>query len=254
MKPILFLIAAICFPQVVAATSIIAVWTAERVVIAADGKLTSSAGTSSKVCKIRKEGNFWYASAGLYEYAKMDFSISAIVHKAYETSQFRDRLLTFATLDLTPAVGERLMTARETVDEILKKNANLNFSDVVMIAKEKDGLKVVHHQTDISRNAQTFSPNGIRIVSVSSDIRDLPTEHPPKMQMLTAPRKHAVNEYIARFPELIESGNPVLIARKFIQLEIERYTDEVGDPIAILSIEKDGTAEWKEHGACKDAQ
>ena len=249
MKRALFYL--LCFttlllPVGVKATSIVALWTPERIVIAADSRLSPLVdGTYSQVCKIRAEGNLWYATAGLYEAPIDGFNISNIIHEAYSKARHKDNIVSFAMTELSFEVAKRLNAVRERVDVVLRNNPNLNLAELILVAKEKDGFKAVYNQTDISRLMQSTNA-----MAFDGEIGIIP-ENRNAMQILVAGRKDAILEYIASNPAWAKGDDLVAIAHKFIQMEIDRYPMGVGGPISILAINKDGTVKWEDPGLCE---
>lgn len=245
---------AVLSPLAVGATTIVAIWSSDRIVIAADSRRTSLLdGSYAQVCKIRNEGSVWYATAGLYEASIEGFNISKIVHEVYLESPVKEHLLGF-TMYLSPAIGQALVSVRERIDAVLSTNPNLNFADIVMVAKEKDGLRAVHYRTDISRTVPRTSANGVRSMAFWGEEEDIPTKNPLGMEIIGAGRTEAIAEYIRANPQWTKERDPVSVARMFVQMEIDRHPNEVGGPIAILTIESNGSVQWKDRAACLEGK
>jgi hypothetical protein len=234
-------------------TTIVALWTPDRIIMAADSALSDEHKMRiGSTCKIRREGDIRFATAGLFEYPMTGFSMPTIAHKAYEHTPNPKTLLKFDMI-FSGEVAMALDMAKDSVSEVLARDPNLNRAEIIMIAAEDGSLKATYSQSDISGTIKTIRMNqgkgrGIAFVGEKQEI---PSGRPYRMEMIVAGARNAIILYQIQHPEW-RAMEPVEAARMFIELEIAENDQIVGRPISILVMERSGATSWIERGECPE--
>jgi ATP-dependent protease HslVU (ClpYQ) peptidase subunit len=206
-------------PADVGATTIVVIWRPDRIVLAADSKLSSLTDPvlSRATCKIRSQGHIWYAAAGLYEASITGFNIVEIIRDTYVRSRNLDSVIAFAMMDLSREVADRLNAVRQHAAAAAHQlDRNLNFADIIMIAKEPNGLRGVQYQTDISELRESRNSRGVRSMNFGGSFTVLPT--PPtstQPQLLAVGSNNAITKYIRANPAW-GAEDPVELGRRLI--------------------------------------
>jgi hypothetical protein len=101
------------------ATTVVAIWTPARIVLAADTSLsrfdpaTKTDVRQATVCKIRAVGDNWYATAGLFEEPISGFALPAVAQAACERGCANGLSALHSAFD--GILGSALIRARDAV-------------------------------------------------------------------------------------------------------------------------------------------
>lgn len=223
-------------------------WSWDRVILAADSKATHSNGETSNVCKVRMEGNVYYAAAGLFSYEQTGFYLPELIHQASEAMK-EPKSLFQLQMNLDETVNTALAKARDSVEESLKRNPNLNYGETIIVGFDHGKVRLIHSLSDISESHLETNQRGIQSFAFQTSEEVLPDDSPIPARAVVAGEKMAIFSYVAQHPEWVNT-DPVQAARKFLELEIDDCPGTVGGPISIVAIEKDGSATWIERGVC----
>jgi hypothetical protein len=230
------ILVAICLiPASTFATTIIAVRTADFIIIATDSKATyiGAAGAPS-VCKIYNTGQLYFAVAGLDGDARRNFSLKNIVAKSLSSSASFDQQVT----RVENAISRSLVTELNHLqleDPGVYAFAMHNSREVVsvVLAQYQDG--VPHLAARGFAWAMNPSP-GIVINRVTC-----PGDCPDGRELVSLGQKNAAERFMRA--NAGEDFDLPALATKLVQLEIDESPGTVGPPINELRLDKDG-ATW----------
>lgn len=242
--------ALIAFPG--SATTIVAIWTPDRIILAADTALSSADGKQriGTVCKLKKESTIWFATAGLFEFPLTGFDMPDIIHRRYERRPVQD--IGFLGAMFSSDIEFALDNARKSVDETLRINPNLNVSENIIVGPDRGVEGVLYHMSNIYGSTARDTGGGGKEMHSTGARLLLPTGMPYRAEIAVAGEKDAIFEYQLENP-IWQATDPVALARLFLDLEIARHPITVGRPIAILSVGIDGRHQWEEKpDVCKD--
>ena len=226
-------------------TAIAAYRTENGIVIAADSKATAGDGSFyvDPICKIRQFGSTFVAASGLYQWSNPDFDLWDIVSIA----AFGARGLSDIVNKFERAVPGPL---RNAVTEIKNQEPNLYEErhvdkptiQVFFLGVENNVITLKYREFKVVREAGDF-------LSVYVKSFDCPGNLCPagrgvvlvgKMEM----DKQKVDEMFKdSFLSRNAKTDTVDLARRFVQMVIDKDPINFGPPIDILSITKDG-AKW----------
>ncbi len=225
MLTILFSVLA---PGPVRSTTIVALWTPEQVVIAADSLTRVGdhqlGGLARSSCKIVQVSNMFYALAGLPEDPETGFSAhDAVVVAARTPGKLIDKMKVFHTTVLPelrralahinakyPASYQRIFKGRPVIDIIFAGVEDHSLAMVVM----RIGL-------------EDFAESG-RIL-----------QYPNKAyETAFIGQQDTINRLVKEHPGWTQgtSRDPIKIARMLVETQISENPETVGPPVDILSI------------------
>jgi hypothetical protein len=245
-------VACLFVPLPVRPTTILAIWTPDRIILAADTALSSIDGTKriGNVCKLKRESAIWFATAGLFEFSPTGFDMPSIIRKRYERRPTvnLDVLGVLVDSDIDIALDD----ARKSVDATLRANQNLNISELIIIGPNHGVEGALYSTSNIYGSTARDNGGGGKEMHATFGSLLLPTGRPYRAELAVAGEKDAIVEYLMETPAW-QGSDPVALARLFIELEMTRHPITVGPPIAIVSIAMDGTYHWEgnEPEACK---
>jgi hypothetical protein len=259
LQRVLITVLALALPT--RASTLVAVWTPETLVLAADGRLTLTDSNgevldkSGVACKLRIENGVLYGASGLYEWKATGFSLPDVLNKGLRMAMGVNRrslpledVASRAMSDIAIALKD----AKQGVGESIAKNPNFNFGELILAGIDGDSLKVVLSRIDISvsQEGSIFS-SGSRVKYILGQ-SVLPGPEPHKSLMAVAiGQQDAILAYQSSHPDWIKE-DPIKLTRMFIGLEIVAQPNSVGPPIALLVLSKDGSTRWLEKGACTE--
>jgi len=225
-------------------TAMVAYRTENEIVVAADSKVTRGTFYVEPICKIRQFGNIFVTAGGLYRWPAGNFDLWKILSKAAlggaGLSDIVKRFETFVELPL-----------KNTVKAIKNQEPNLYQEKLL----GKPSIAVLFF--GIEDNVLTLKYRVFYVhpkvddVLFSVDIKagDCPGSLCPAGKGVVFFKRDEVdNQKIEEmFSNPFVSGDPkcdvVDLARKFVQMMIDKNAINYGPPIDILSITKDG-AKW----------
>jgi hypothetical protein len=248
-----FAVLALCvIAKSASATTMIAVREKTFLILAADGK-EAIADPSKKepvpICKIGFVNNIFWASVGLFQatgpYA---FSVNDAASRAMSGSgNMGDRVSGFAQ-DIAPLLRSNLLLGRATYPDFFDAHtAHKPHVLTVAFASFENGepmLRIVNFDADYNDIFGDIPIKWSVEVSPPSDDRDASF-------VTTLGYAEAIAATLAEVPE--EQRNDKFAAPGFdiqmIELEIANNPADVGPPIALVKIGKDGP-DWIRKGAC----
>ncbi len=226
------------FAFTVAATSIVAVRTQGRVVIAADGKVAHLDGRPGETrCKILKVGEVYFAAVGLEStFYKIDpyssaRSASLGRHRVSEIAN------SFAVLEKAKLARALPLMKRYAPD--IYEEFHTNPEQVVFVGIENGSPIWIALDFWSTETSGTISvePRKITCPGQCAD-----------GDYLFLGRRRAIAEAKEHNPRLT-IGDPEVVTASLVGLEIEGEPEAVGPPISELRLENDG-AHWIRAGAC----
>jgi hypothetical protein len=234
------LLAILLSPMSALATTIVVVRTAGFIVIAADSKATWR-GTpgAPAVCKIYRSGDFYFAIGGLDHDGARGFYVKDLVADgAKSASLFEDRVAR-AQQEISPRFLVRMNRLRaEDFDSFKIEMTDPGPQLSVAFAQMENGVPLF-----AVRGFEYFDGPPAR-VELSRD--DCPgTDCPSGRQIEYMGKRKAIETYSASHD--VWNMDPAVLARKFVELEIQDEPAVVGPPIAILRLDSSG-ATWISNG------
>jgi hypothetical protein len=230
-----FLLAFCFLPASAFATTIVAVRTADFVIIAADSKATylGQAGPP-KVCKIYNHGDIYFAAAGLDYDAHRHFSIKKIV---------ADSLLPSAAFDEQVAHVENAVSQSLTSELArLRREDPGIYAFTMHSSDEAVSLVLVEYQDGVPHlAARGFSLIANPSPGIKIDRITCPGDCADGRELISLGEKRAAERFMRA--NAGEDFDLPALATKLVQLEIEDAPGSVGPPISEMRLDKDG-ATW----------
>jgi len=220
-------------------TAIAAICGPGEIVIAADSRrLSLTDGAQTVVCKIRDLNTLFAAVSGINSYAPTHFDVYQLL-----PAQMSDADIGINLDSLCASILPPLRLAREHL-----RNNNANLFQRYAIQKSPMGITCAR--------VQNYVPILITLdvvvqVPENGPLEAIPHRNEwPVLGLCDDPKSSFVgtDEGVATYLELAESGelyqgDLVERARSFVQMEIDKQTPEIGEPIDILRLTVDG-ATW----------
>lgn len=237
------LLLAICFlPLSALATTIIAVRTADFVIIAADSK-AAYIGTSGAptVCKIYNSGQMYFAVAGLDADARRNFSVKSIVAKSLLPSASFDQQVA----RVESAISQSLPTE---LSHLQREDPGV-YAFTIHNSREVVSVVFAQYQDGVPRLAArgfawTMNPSpaiAINRVTCPGDCAD-------GRELVSLGQKHAAEKFMRA--NAGEDFDLPVLAVKLVQLEIDETPGNVGPPINELRLDKDGATWLSNEAGC----
>lgn len=218
-------------------TTIVAIRTPNEVAVAADSRVTPSDGSppSDSECKIHRSGNIYFAISGLLKGEGVKYDSAATVRSILkEKGQLSHKLSLLETRiqaeweRLLPVIQQKLPTYYE------RRIMNKPFWSIVIFGAE-NAATYMH-----VRSIQETKPWSSKVAIKSSVDCTAKCE---TAQVLGSDK--SVNSYLARHRPNLRTQDISGIAQGMVQAEVDLRIPEVGGPIDVLRISKDGQAQWK---------
>jgi hypothetical protein len=227
-------------PVAAFATTIVVVRTANFILIAADSKATWR-GTpgAPAVCKIYRNGDFYFAIGGIDHDGARNFYVKDLVADGAKSASRFEARLAVAQQEISPRFLLRMKRLRAEDPDSFK----------IEMAEPGPQLSVAFAQME--NGAPLFAVRGFEYfdgpparVELSRD--DCPGKDCPSgRQIEYMGKRNAIETYSASHD--VWSVDPVVLARKFVELEIRDEPSAVGPPIAILKLDS-SWARWISSG------
>lgn len=235
-----FLLAFCVVPASALATTIIAVRTADFVIIATDSKATylGQAGPPT-VCKIYNHGDLYFAAAGLDYDARRNFSIKKIV---------ADSLLSSATFDEQVARVENAV-AQSLTNELarLRREDPGIYAFTMHSSAHVVSLVLVEYQDGVPHlAARGFSWISNPTPAIKIDRITCPGDCTDGRELLSLGEKRAAENFMRANSG--EDFDLPALATKLVELEIEDSPGNVGPPINEMRLDKSGVT-WLSNGS-----
>jgi hypothetical protein len=234
------LLAACFIPASAFATTIIAVRTAEFVIIAADSKATYLGQTGlPTVCKIYNNGQLYFAVAGLDHDARRNFYVRTIVAQSLSPSANFDQQVT----RVENAVSQSLMTElnhmqREDPGAYAFTMHSSREIVSIIFAQYQDGVPYLA--------ARGFEWIANPAPAIKIDRITCPGDCADGRELVSLGEKSAAEKFMRA--NAGEDFDLPALATKLVQLEIDNSPGDVGPPINEVRLDKDGVT-WLSNGA-----
>jgi hypothetical protein len=216
------------------ATTLVAVWTPERLLLGADSLLyTGAPGMAGRGCKIVNEGDTYFALSGLIEDAAANYQLASLTRQAMKLSGgMDDKLMAFRNL-VRPGLTRALAGLKK--DSPADYRFLLDGHPVVqaIFGEVQPGspvLAVASFQLDPGGELQEYSA----VLAHQNDTRG--------PRIIYAGQQGRIREYLRDHKDW-HAGDPAGLVRGLIQLEIDENSGRVGGPVDVLSLSA-GRAEW----------
>ncbi|MFZ0639106.1 MAG: hypothetical protein WA020_02985 [Candidatus Acidiferrales bacterium] len=232
---------ALCLvPASAFATTIIAVRTAEFVIIATDSKATylGQAGPPT-VCKIYNNRQFYFAAAGLDHDARRNFYVKNIVAQSLlPSANFDDQVARVEN-----AVSQSLMTELNR----LQREDPGTYAFTMHSSREVVSLVLAQYQDGVPHlAARGFGWIANPAPAIKIDRVTCPGDCSDGRELVSLGEKAAAEKFMRE--NTGEDFDLPALATKLVQLEIENSPGDVGPPINEVRLNKDGVT-WISNGA-----
>jgi hypothetical protein len=217
----------------VQATTLVALWTPDRIVLGADSRVITDVG-SSQACKIGLSGDVWMAASGLVAEARSGYLVGPIARRALGDSgplQGRvERFVEAVQQPLAQAVAALRVDAPADYAQLRSGRPVLQ----AIFAVRENGRPVLATVALVMNSAGELEPRGSYIDG--SDARG--------PRLIYAGQQERIRAYIKTHPAWIDDEAHDLV-RKLVQVEIDAGSPFVGGPVDVISIDHAG-ARWIE--------
>jgi hypothetical protein len=229
------------------ATSAIALRTPARIVLGADGKVTTpDHKDGGSRCKIGSANQVFWIEAGIIVLPKLNFALSDITTGAMAANEpVSNRVARFEDVlqsTLTPIVNE------------VRNGAPFFFADrldkawiQIAFASFENGIPTLHVRSFITRASPA------RGAYLDINRVDLPDPAFPETVFATLGHDEVVNAKLAAIPgdrqQWLKAKGEDRAVAELIGDEIAALPQDVGPPVSVVDIGRDGV-NWISHGAC----
>ena len=236
--------AALCAlaPLCVQATTLVALWTPERVLLAADSRVVMDNG-AAQGCKIGHSGTTWFAFAGLVLYTSTRYVLGDILRGTMQgTGDLRAKAQTF-TQAAQPSLTAALAALRR--DDPMQYAVFTNGRPILqaILADQSEGR--------LSMVTVAFALDADGVLQPRHSFVDGSDLRGPRI--VYAGQQARIREYLQRHRDWITEDN-VQLVEKLVQLEVDAATPWVGGPVDVVELARqDHAARWiKAKPACRD--
>lgn len=204
------------------ATSIAVVRSESNIVVAADSRVVDVAGRMMPdICKIRHSGNWYYIVYGLAFAQGAD--VFQLADNALRNPKTARQAVQTLRESLTPVINTALSS-----NELVRSRATQQPSilGIVVVGRDKETLVMAHLKFRLASTG------------METEAYLCPGDCEGGVAAVVAPSADA-----AKFNWDLDSDHA---ARDFVEFEISRRTIDIGPPLQMLRIRKDGQTEWLE--------
>jgi hypothetical protein len=223
------------------ATTLVALWTPERVLMAADSRVVFDNGTAADGCKIGHSGTTWFAVAGLVSDTGSGYALSSLLRDTMagggELSSKMDRFI----VGVQPALSNAVAALRRDDPEQFAVFTGGPPILQAILADTADGYPVIM--------TVSFSVNGNGALQPHTSRIDGSDLMGPRI--IYAGQQDRIRAYLRAHRDWIAGDNAVLV-QKLVQVEVDANTPWVGGPIDVLEINGRGTRWLQAKSACVD--
>ena len=231
----------VCFlPASAFATTVIAIRTADFVIIATDSKATylGQSGPPT-VCKIYNSGQLYFAVAGLDQDSRRGFSVKNIIAQSLVSSATFDQQVA----RVENAVSQSLMTE---LNRMQREDPGI-YAFTMHSSREAVSIVLVQYQDGVPRlAARGFARVANPAPAIQVDRVTCPGDCSDGRELVSLGEKAAVEKFMR--DNAGEDFDLPALATKLIQLEIDSAPGTVGPPINEVRLDKDGVT-WLSNGA-----
>jgi hypothetical protein len=226
-------------------TAIAAICRPGEIVIAADSRrLNLITSEQTSVCKIRDLRTVFAAVSGINTYAGTGYDISSFIPEQASEGNLSD-IVDSIKRSVLPPLKTALEHLRANNPEAFKKYAMSNAPPLdIKFARVQSGEPMM-----INLSAEVLHQNNGPIVLVPKQSRY------PGVNIFSALGRAFIGtpEGVAHQLSLPQnySGDLIKDARNFVQMEIDKQVPEIGGPIDILQLTKDGSNWIQRKESCR---
>jgi hypothetical protein len=238
------LLAVLCLlvvPPVCTSTTLVALWTPEKVILAADSRVTHEAGVVADACKIEHSGSTWIAVSGLVSDPSTGFSLGPLARPALmQGKSMKEQIARFADA-VQPGLTRAVDGLRRDAPDEYGKLASGRPVLQAILASQENGKPVLATVGFVLDGSGTLQPRASLIDG--SDARG--------PRLIYAGQQQRIREYLKANRNWIEGDRQALV-RDLVQLEIDAKTEHVGGPVDVIEIDTSGTHWIQRKSACAD--
>jgi hypothetical protein len=222
------------------ATTLVAVWTPDEIVLAADSKLMYDGATAgaNTVCKIQREGETFFAFSGLVDDPASGFNAAAIARRAAQAAGGAERRVAafekYAVVELKKAI-EGIRYDSPSDYKYLRQGHPVLQAIFALPGPTAPVLAIAGFQLDEKGEVRSFS----RVVADGSDSAGA--------RVIYAGQQGHIRSYLKSHAEW-QNEPPAVLVRKLVELEIGDGTGRVGGPVDIVSVGRASTWIVKKNG------
>jgi hypothetical protein len=232
LPPLVFIL----FSSVLSATTLVAVWAPDQLVIGADSRVIKSLGrlaVQTSACKINQQGSTFFAFSGLVEDQGIQFNVEMLAQRAVQSgSGLADRVERFTQIAREPlarAVARLKSDSPGDYEYLHQGHPALQaiFADVQPGAPS---LAIAEFSVSADGSLATFG----RMVADGDDGRG--------PRIIYAGQQRHIREYLETHRDWY-TGDSSDLARKLVELEIASSDGKVGGPVDLLKL-RPHNAQW----------
>lgn len=223
------------------ATTLVALWTPERILIAADSRVVFSDASAAEGCKIGHSGTTWFALAGLVSDTETGYALGEVLdHTLSGSGELTSRVERFI-LGVQPSLAGAV--------------AALQRDDPGQFAVFTGGrpiLQAILADTIQGRPVMitvSFGLNGQGTLQPHASLIDGTDLSGPRI--IYAGQQDRIRAYLRSHRDWI-AGDHAALVQKLVQLEVEAQTPWVGGPVDVLEIGRLGPRWVQGKSGCRD--
>ena len=243
MKPVPFRTLAwllTLLPITLHATCAIAVWTPTSLVLGADSMERvvnpTDAGRAISDCKVQQMGNYYVLVSGLTKHPRTGFDTFGILSSAIQQSGSVFEAADLAIAEIERGYAAVLRSARRNTDARFVHSLEQNAPVFAIAGFEGGRPYLAHCSYDKIRGQWTWTK------------QLFPGAGPTPTSFTYLCEQRGVSMYKGRHPNW-RRDNPAKVVQGMISMESRILPEEVGGPVSLVVIDKNG-AHWKERGVC----
>jgi hypothetical protein len=224
------------------ATTLVAVWSPEHLLIGADSMVTTVTNhglpLQGSACKIAHQGSSYFAFAGLVEDLTTNYRADTLAHQAFAAAgTLEERLRHFAELVHGPLVRTLAQVKKDSPDQYASLLQGRPALQAIfgLVEQGPPSLGVVGFN---------LAPDG-SLVPQTQVIAQGDDGRGPRI--ITAGQQGQIRQYLRDHRDWYQGPHADLV-RTLIELEIAHSTGHVGGPVDLIQL-KPNTAEWLQRKA-----
>lgn len=223
------------------ATTLVALWTPDRIVLGADSMVVSNGPAAYDACKIVHTGETWLAVSGLITDGNAGYELGPLARVALERpGPLREKMLRFA----------------ESVQPPLQRSLDgMRRDSPVEYARLTGGRPVLQAIFAVRENGRPvlatvgFVPGPDGSVSPRASLVDGSDARGPRL--IYAGQQDRIREYLKTNRNWFDTGGQDLV-RNLVQLEADASTGLVGGPIDVVELGLVGTHWLQKKSNCQE--
>jgi hypothetical protein len=241
MKAVPLAAAVLCAAAVSHATTLVAVWSPEQLLIGADSAVITEAGgfaIQGSACKIVQDQKFYFAFSGLVDEPSIKYNAEALAHRAMvEGGTLETRINRFIELTNPQLVAALEQVKRDTPEQYAFLQQGHPALQAIFAQVQDGPATLATVGFSVGPNG-TVSPSA-KVIANGDDGRG--------PRIIYAGQQSRIREYLRDHRDWFQDDQAELI-RRLIGLEIAGSDGEVGGAIDILRL-KPSAAEWVQRKA-----